>query len=163
LNRNCPDFEPLLLDRVAGALDDEGSRRLEAHLAGCFACRTEAAAIDRALSLAALPSPSSEELATVAAGAPRAATRWRANQSRRRFAGRLALALVASVVFALAVPWLVLDRRAPVPLPVETALAWEAPDLDAVWAAASIADPGSPDEPMPEVLFAELEEIELDP
>lgn len=163
MNRSCPDFEPRLLDRVAGALDEEGARSLEAHLTGCLSCRTEAADIDRALSLAALPSPSSEELAAVAAGAPRAASRWRADRSKRRFAGRLALVMAASAALALAVPWLLFDRHAPAPLPAETAVAWEAPDLDAVWAAASIADPGSPDEPMPEVLFAELEEIELDP
>jgi len=163
VNRVCPDFEPLLLDRVAGALDEEGARRLEAHLAGCLACRTEAAAVERALSLAALPPPSSEELATVAAGASGAVARWRADRSKRRFAGRLALAVAASVVFALTVPWLVFDRHATVPLPAETAVAWEAPDLDAVWAAASVADPGSSDEPMPEMLFAELEEIEIDP
>jgi hypothetical protein len=48
-------------------------------------------------------------------------------------------------------------------LPAETGVAWETPDLDAVWAAASVADPGSSDEPMPEMLFAELEEIEIDP
>lgn len=163
MNRSCPDFEPLLFDRVAGALDEEGARRLEAHLAGCLACRTEAAAIERTLSLTALPPPSSEEVAAVAAGAPGAVARWRADRSKRRFAGRLALAVAASAAFALAVPWSLSYRHAPVPLPAETAVAWEAPDLDAVWAAASVADLGSSDEPLPEMLFAELEDIDLDP
>lgn len=163
MNRVCPDFEPLLLDGVAGALDDEGARRLEAHLAECLTCRMEAAAIERALSLAALPPPSSEELAAVAAGSPGAVTRWRAERSTRRVAGRLAIAVAASAVLALAVPWLLFDRHAPAPLPAGTGVTWETPDLDAVWAAASVADPGSSDEPMPEMLFAELEEIELDP
>ncbi len=159
----CPEFEPLLLDRAAGSLDEDGEERLQAHLAGCLPCRTEAAAVDRALSLAALAPPSPEEAALVAAGAPGTAARWRAGRRERRFAGRLALAVAASAAFAVAVPWFLFTWHAPAAAVAEAGSAWEPPDLDLVWAAAAVADPGSADEPLPEMLFAELQEIDLDP
>jgi hypothetical protein len=158
----CPEFEPLLLDRAAGGLDADGEGRLQAHLVGCLPCRTEAAALDRALSLAALPPPSAEEMAAVASGAPGTAARWRDGRRQRRFAGRLALAVAASAAFAIAVPWFLLTWHAPAPA-AEVEAAWEPPDLDEVWAAAALADPGPADEPLPQMLFAELQEIDLDP
>jgi hypothetical protein len=164
VTRSCPDFEPLLLDRAAGTLDEGGARLLEAHLASCLPCRTEEAAVARALSLAVLPPPSAAEAAAVAAGAARAATAWRADRRERRFAGRIALAVAASAAFALAVPWFLFTWHAPAPPPsVEAEQSWEPPDLDAVWAAAAVADPDATDAPPSEVLFAELEEIDLDP
>jgi len=163
VNRTCSDFQPLLVDRAAGALDDDGARRLDAHLVACLPCRTELAAVERALSLAALPPPSTEELQAVSAAAPMAATRWRTDHRERRFAGRLALAVAASAVFALAVPWILFARHATVPPPAAgSAATWKLPDLDAVWAVSSLADPGTQDEAAPELLFAELEEIDFD-
>ena len=160
----CADFETLLLDRAAGALDDDGESRLEAHLADCLPCRTEAATLQQALALAALPPPSAREAAIVAAGAPVAAARWRAGRQERRFAGRLALAVAASAAFAVAVPWFLFTWHAPSPAPqAQVEAAWEPPDLDALWVASAVVDPDAPEEPLPEVLFAELEEIDFDP
>ncbi|MFN8059819.1 MAG: HEAT repeat domain-containing protein [Vicinamibacterales bacterium] len=41
----CEDAAALLPDAWAGTLDEEGRRRLEAHLSTCDACRTEATAL----------------------------------------------------------------------------------------------------------------------
>ena len=161
MNRPCPGFEPLLLDRAAGLLDPVGEARLERHLAGCPACRAEAEAVALALSLAALPPPSEAERAAVGQGAREALHRLRADRGRRRLAGGVLLAVAASAAFAVAVPWVLLSRHAPVAPPV-AATAWELPDLDAAWAAAAAADPEAPLEQDPEMLFAELQEIDLD-
>ena len=79
MNRPCPGFEPLLLDRAAGLLDTAGEARLDRHLAGCPACRAEADAIALALSLAALPPASAAERAAVGQGAREALDRLRAD------------------------------------------------------------------------------------
>ncbi len=168
MNRACPDVEPLLLDRAAGELGEADADRLERHLAGCPGCRAEADAVGLALSLAALPPASAAERVAAGQGAREALLRHRAGRRQRRFAGRVALAVAASAAFALAVPWYLLSRHSPVgppvapPAAVETATAWELPDLDAVWAAAAAADPEPFPEPEPEMLFAELQEIDLD-
>ena len=168
MNRACPELEPLLLDRAAGELGEADTARLERHLAGCPGCRAEADAVSLALSLAALPPASAAERAAAGQGAREALQRHRAGRSQRRFAGRMALAVAASAAFALAVPWYLLSRHAPVgppvapPAAVDAATAWELPDLDAAWAAAAAADPEPLPEPEPEMLFAELQEIDLD-
>jgi hypothetical protein len=164
VNAACPDLEPLILDRAAGLLDDAGAVRLERHLDGCPACRAEAEAVALALSLATLPPPSGAERAAVGQGAREALLRLRADRGRRRLAGGMLLALAASAAFAVAVPWILLSRQAPVaPMPAVAAGAgWELPDLDAAWAAAGAADPTALTEPEPEMLFAELQEIDLD-
>jgi hypothetical protein len=164
VNRPCPGFEPLLLDRAAGLLDPAGEARLDRHLAGCPSCRAEADAIALALSLAALPPPSTAERAAVGQGAREALQRLRAGRRRRRLAGGVLLAVAASAAFAVAVPWVLLSRQAPTgpPATVAAAPAWELPDLDAAWAAAGAADPDALAEPEPEMLFAELQEIDLD-
>jgi len=163
VNRACPAYEPLLLDRAAGELGAGDELRLDRHLAGCPACRAEADAIGLALSLAALPPVPPAEREAVGQGAREALLHHRAGRRQRRFAGRLALAVAASAAFALAVPWFLLSRHAPVAPPAAaTGTAWELPDLDAAWAAAAAADPDSFPEPEPEMLFAELQEIDLD-
>jgi anti-sigma factor RsiW len=155
MNRACPAFEPLLLDRAAGAIDPADRARLERHLDGCPACRAEADDVARALSLAALPPLSVAEREAVAL--------VRHRSGRRRLAGGLVLAIAASAAFAVAVPWYLLARHAaPLPRAVSAGVAWELPDLDAVWAATSLADPDDAAEPS-EVLFAELQEVDLDP
>ena len=161
MNRPCPGFEPLLLDRAAGLLDPVGEARLERHLAGCPACRAEAEAVALALSLAALPPPSAAERAAVGQGAREALHRLRADRRRRRLAGGVLLAVAASAAFAVAVPWVLLSSHAPVAPPV-AATGWELPDLDAAWAAAAAADPEAPLEQDPDMLFAELQEIDFD-
>ncbi len=72
--------------------------------------------------------------------------------------------MAASAAFALAVPWFLLSRQAPVapPASVATSAGWELPDLDAAWDAAAAADPDASAEPEPEMLFAELQEIDFD-
>ena len=168
MNRACPELEPLLVDRAAGELGEADTARLERHLAGCPGCRAEADAVSLALSLAALPPASAAERAAAGQGAREALSRHRAGRRQRRFAGRVALAVAASAAFALAVPWYLLSRHAPVgppvapPAAVDAATAWELPDLDAAWAAAAAADPEAFPEPEPEMLFAELQEIDLD-
>jgi anti-sigma factor RsiW len=57
----CPAYEPLLLDRAAGALAPGDAGRLEAHLSGCAGCRAEGAAFADVLDLVRLPPPSAEE------------------------------------------------------------------------------------------------------
>jgi anti-sigma factor RsiW len=161
MTRACPAFEPLLLDRAAGAIDAEDRARLERHLETCPACRAEAAAVERALSLAALPPLADEEREAVARGGREALVRHRSG--RRRLAGGLVLAIAASAAFAVAVPWYLLSRHAaPPPQESSAGVAWELPDLDAVWAATDLSDSDAAAEPT-EVLFAELQEVDLDP
>jgi len=164
VNRPCPGFEPLLLDRAAGLLDPVGEARLDRHLAACPACRAGADAIALALSLAALPPPSAAERAAVGQGARQALHRLRADGRRRRLAGGVLIAVAASAAFAVAVPWVLLSRHAPVAPPAAVAgtTGWTLPDLDAAWAAAAAADPESSLEDDPEMLFAELQEIDFD-
>jgi hypothetical protein len=174
VNRPCPAFEPLLLDRAAGLLDDAGGVRLDRHLEGCPACRAEAAAIALALSLATLPSVPAAERAGLGQGGRETLLRFRADRSRRRFAARVLLAVAASAAFAVAVPWWLLSRQAPVAPPAAVAAAtttaeppgteWELPDLDAAWAASADPSADSPGvaEAEPLVLFAELQEIDFD-
>ena len=170
MSRACPAYEPLLLDRAAGELGEADGARLERHLDGCPACRAEAEAVGLALSLATLPPVPPAEREAVAQGAREALLRHRAGRRQRRIAGGLALAVAASAVFALGTSGYLLSRRAPVAPPaagatataVVTAAGWELPDLDAAWAAAAAADPEAFPEPEPEMLFAELQEIDFD-
>ncbi|MEI6223899.1 MAG: zf-HC2 domain-containing protein [Deltaproteobacteria bacterium] len=161
MTRACPAFEPLLLDRAAGAIDAVDRARLERHLETCAPCRAEAADVERALSLAALPPLPDAEREAVARGGREALLRHRSG--RRRLAGGLVLAIAASAAFAVAVPWYLLSRHAaPPPQEASTGVAWELPDLDAVWAATDLSDSDAAAEPS-EVLFAELQEVDLDP
>lgn len=167
MNRPCPEFEPLLLDRAAGALDPALAPGLARHLAGCPACRSEVEAVERALALAALPPLPEAERVAVAQGAREALLRHRSARKQRRFAGELAIAVAVSAAFALAVPWYLLSRHAPRPPPAGPAVlvpaaTWDLPDLDAAWAASAVADPDATTEAEPEMLFAELQEIDLD-
>ncbi len=172
MNRPCPAFEPLLLDRAAGLLDDAGGVRLDRHLEGCPACRAEAAAIALALSLATLPPVPAAERSELGQGGRETLLRLRVDRSRRRFAAQVMLAVAASAAFAVAVPWWLLSRHAPVAPAAAVAAAtvepagteWELPDLDAAWAASAdpAADTADLAEAEPLVLFAELQEIDFD-
>ncbi len=174
MNRACPEFEPLLIDLAAGDVAPADLPRLEAHLAGCDACRAEAGIFGQALALAALPPPTPAEREAVARGAGEAVARHR-RRHRRGLAGGL-LAIAAGVAVAIGVPQLV---RSPGPDAVSaaagaaavtsatgsdaTATDWQVPDLDAAWAASAVADPdaaldGEPT-PEPEMLFAEALEV----
>ncbi|MEI7704216.1 MAG: zf-HC2 domain-containing protein [Deltaproteobacteria bacterium] len=150
MSHACPHFEPLILDRAGGALAPGDAARLDRHLAGCAPCREQAEAVALALSLAALPPPSDRERVAVAEGARSALRHDGRLRSRRRFGGGIAIALAASVALFLAVK----DRGPADP-------GWTPPDLDAVWAATAASDPDATEEPA-EVLFAELQEVDLD-
>jgi len=166
----CTGYATALADRAAGILPPVELARLERHLDGCPACRAEADLLAQALDLAALPPPPAAELAALAAGSREALVRERGRVREGRFARRMALAVAASAAFAVAVPWYLLSRHAP---PVEPTAApaaatvavqeWDLPDLDAAWAATAAVDPGAPADELPEVLFAELQEVDLDP
>jgi hypothetical protein len=171
VNRACPEFEPLLIDLAAGDVPPADLARLEAHLAGCDACRAEAGVFGQALALAALPPPTPAEREAVARGAGEAIARHRRqHRHRRRRLGGL-LAVAAGVAVAIGVPQLVRERSPVPPAPVAASAAagdaaamdWQVPDLDAVWAASAVADPdgaldGEPT-PEPEMLFAEALEV----
>jgi anti-sigma factor RsiW len=162
----CSGYETALADRAAGILPPAERARLERHLEACPACRAEADLLGQALDLAALPPPPPAELAAVAAGAREALLGERALLRERRFARRMALAVAASAAFAVAVPWYLLSRHAPPARPAAAPVAvreWDLPDLDAAWDAAAAIDPAAPDDEQPEVLFAELQEVDLDP
>ncbi|HEX9242615.1 MAG TPA: zf-HC2 domain-containing protein [Anaeromyxobacter sp.] len=146
----CTDFEVLLSLRAAGALEPAEAARTEAHLAGCAACRAEAAADEAVLRLATLPPPSAAERRAVAALAADALATLRRREARaaswkRATVGFAAAAALALVVVAPAV----LGRKGPVlppaPAPVTTAAtaqvdAWQAPDLDTLWTEADVLD-----------------------
>lgn len=141
----CHDVEPLLLGRSAGDLDAEGAARLDAHLAGCAACRAEAAALDRTLSLVRLPAPDAGEHAALSGLADSLRTARVAAARRRawpvRFAAGLAVA-AAAAAFLVAPAY---TRRAPTLTAEEAAQArasaataapaprWAVPDPDELW------------------------------
>jgi anti-sigma factor RsiW len=138
----CRDVEPLLLDRAAGDLDPAGAERLDQHLAGCAACRAEAAALDRTLSLVRLPPPDAAERAALSGLADSVRAARTAAVRRRawpvRFAAGLAVA-AAAAAFLVAPAF---TRRAPTLTPEEEALAraaatptprWAVPDPDELW------------------------------
>ncbi len=104
-NRPCPDQEPLLLDRAAGAIDAATAARLEAHLAGCEACRAEAQALDSALEAARLPPPPEAELRALERAQAATLRHWRGAEGSRRnrsllqgFSAGFAVAAAAAVL-----------------------------------------------------------------
>jgi len=137
----CHDVEPLLLDRSTGDLADADSARLDEHLAGCAACRAEAAALDRALALVRLPPPDAAERAALAGLADSIRLAQQARAQRRAWPARFAavLAVAAAAAFLVAPAF---TRRAPTLTPEEVALAraaaapasrWTVPDPDELW------------------------------
>jgi anti-sigma factor RsiW len=150
VNPACQDLEVLLSLRAAGALEPGEAARVEAHLAGCAACRADLAAAEEALRLATLPPPSEAErhatdglardaLAKLRRGEARAAS-WKPAVAGFAAAAALALALVAPAVV----------RKRPAILPpapttagaaaTAEADAWQSPDLDTLWSDADVLD-----------------------
>jgi anti-sigma factor RsiW len=144
----CTGFEGLLLDRAAGDLSQADEARLDAHLAGCDACRVEGEALAAALSMAALPPPSEAERAALTGLAESVRMEQRRAELRLRPPLRYAaamLAVAAAAAFLLAPAF---SRRGPSLPPAELAAAglagagageWEAPDSDEVWTASDLA------------------------
>ena len=135
----CRDLEVLVSLHAAGALDASESARVEAHLAGCAACRAVAGDLADALSLAKLPPVSDAErrafqdLGDRTLAALRRSMRVR-SIGKRIAAGLAAAAAAAAVVLAPAV----VQRDGAAPPPEEAA--WQQPDLDAIWSDASVLD-----------------------
>lgn len=157
----CPEFETMLLDRAGGSLDDAAAARLETHLAGCEACRAEAAALAETLSAARLSPPSEAEQRALDRAQVATLRHWRGAEGSRRnrsllqgFSAGFAVAAASAVLViapgayrraqpAGAGP----DAAAALPDEAASALAaagseataaWE-PDLDAVWEDAALA------------------------
>jgi anti-sigma factor RsiW len=138
----CTGFRALLLDRLTDDVGPADAARLEAHLAGCPACRAEGEALGTALTMASLPPASEPERAALTGLAESVRLEQRrAELGLRpplRYAAAL-LAVAAAVAFLLAPAF---TRRSPGAPPAAVAAApqaWEAPDADEVWTAAALA------------------------
>jgi anti-sigma factor RsiW len=157
----CPEFETMLLDRAGGSLDDAAAVRLETHLAGCEACRAEAAALSEALSAARLPPPSEAEERALDRAQVATLRHWRGAEGSRRnrslmqgFSAGFAVAAAAAVLViapgayrraqqagaggAVGAPGEAATALAATGSDPDGADAWE-PDLDAVWEEAALA------------------------
>ena len=141
----CKDFDLLLTLHATAALEPSEASRLEAHLAGCAACRAEAAQDAEALALAKLPPPSEAERRALA-DLPRRAVSALHRADRRRAGWKRAaagIALAAAALLAVLAPTVL--RRPPEPPPIQlaaTALAWQEPDLDTIWDDSAVLDFG---------------------
>ncbi len=105
VTRPCPEFETLLLDRAAGSIAAAAAARLETHLAGCEACRAEAAALQAALAAARLPPPSEAEQRALDRAQVATLRHWRGAEGSRRnrslmqgFSAGFAVAAAAAVL-----------------------------------------------------------------
>lgn len=143
----CKDFEPLLSLRAAGALAPAEAAPLEAHLAGCAACRAEAAACAEVLSLAKLPPPTEDERRATAGLAAGALAVLHRREGRTTSWKRTAAAVLAAAALLVAVlaPALLGKKPAAPPYglgggPSATAAVWEEPDLDALWSDAEVLE-----------------------
>jgi anti-sigma factor RsiW len=135
----CLDFESLIRDRLTGDLDEAGATRLDAHLAGCPACRAEANGLDEILSLAKLPPPSQKEMHTLEGVTEGVLRTFRFGERRRSVVRGMAVGvLVAAAVVVMALAPALM--RGP---PSAESNPWEVPDLDALWTVSSIVDPDS--------------------
>lgn len=144
----CADWLPLLTDRAAGEVAAGDAARLEAHLAGCAACRAEGEALAEVLSMAALPPPAQAERDALTGLAEAVRLEQRRTELRGRPPLRVAAALLA---VAAAVAFLVapaFSHRTTVDAPAARLAAapagWEPPDADELWTASDLAsDDGS--------------------
>ena len=163
MTAECRELEVALSLRAAGALDADEAARLEAHLAGCPACRAEVERTAELLDLARLPPPTLAEHRALSDLSVRVAAAMKPEVapvragSGLRSARRLAAGiLVASGIAAVAIVPLVVRRQRPPPAAteeVETASApasapaaegkpgesgWQEPDLDTLWQDAAV-------------------------
>ncbi len=142
---DCREIEVLVSLRAAGALEPEEASRVEAHLAGCAACRAEAKADAEALSLAKLPPPTDAELRAMRDLTGRTLEALRRIERRRFVRRRLVagLAVAAAAGIALLAP-AALRRSPTVPEPPPAADApqatWEVPDVDLLWEDAGVIE-----------------------
>lgn len=101
----CVEFEGLILDRAAGEISPEDDARLEAHQAGCKACRAAERETRQALEFAALPAPTAAELAALDGVAQGVRAALRAAEHRRIWMRGALAGLVAAAAAAVLFLW----------------------------------------------------------
>jgi len=136
----CRDHDVLLSLRAAGALDAAESVRVEAHLAGCAACRAEADALAAALGLARLPPVSDAERRVLGELPERTLAALRRSSRRRSLGKRFAAVFAAAAAAAALVLAPAVLRKDPGAPAGEAEVAWEAPDLDGIWNDTAVID-----------------------
>ncbi len=146
----CREIEVLLSLRATGALEPEEASRVEAHLAGCPACRSEAEVEATALELAKLPPPSAAEERAMRDLTGRTLEALRRGE-RRRFVGRRlvgGIAVAAAAGLALLAPAALRRTTTTVPEapPAAVQASWEVPDVDTLWADAGVLDENADEE-----------------
>ena len=158
----CSSYEPLLLDRAAGALEPAAAARLEAHLAACEGCRAEASALEATLAAARLAPPSEAEQRALSRAQASTLRHWRGTEGSRRnrslvwgFSAGFAVAAAAAVlVVAPGAYHRARDARAGAAASAAAQTSagagqggdsWE-PDLDADWEVAALAMGDAPAE-----------------
>jgi len=105
MSTDCEMLGALLSERRRGELGPDGTRLLEAHLAGCARCRDEARELEAVLAAVELPPISAEELDALRAR--------RVGQAPPRKAGRESWRLPAVLVAAAAAAVLTITVRPP--------------------------------------------------
>jgi len=136
VNRECRELQALRAAAAAGDLSGEEAARLEGHLLACAECR-EALSRDRELvDLVRLPPIGAAE-GLVLGDLPGRTLAALKRRDRRRGLFRRYLsgvAVAAALVAALLTP-VYLRNRSPgiAPAPPSTEVAWQEPDLDALW------------------------------
>jgi len=111
----CPEFDTLLLDQAAGALEPESARCLEEHLKVCPACGAEAEALAQTVALSRMPEPSSREVRALSSLPFTTLAAWRRQERRGEVVRRsmIGIALAASVASFVVAPIALNKRRTP--------------------------------------------------
>ncbi len=139
----CAGYLPILSDRASGEIAAGDAARLDAHLAGCAACRAEAEALATLFSMVALPPPTDAEHRALAGLAEAVRLEQRRGALRLRAPIRYAAALLAAAAAAAFLVAPAFTRRSPSLSAGDVAAAeargWEAPDADELWAASDLA------------------------
>lgn len=154
MNPECHEVEVLVSLRAAGAggeLSPAEAGRLDAHLERCPACRQALERGRELMDLVRLPAPDAAEDLALADLPARALAELRRRDRRRGLARRVmaaaaGMAVAAGLVLALLSPALFRGRGPELPglaSPAATQVAWEEPDMDALWNASAIVEYGS--------------------
>lgn len=151
MNAECREIEVLLSLRAAGAgaeLSGPDAARLDVHLQRCPACRDELERSRKLLELVRLPTPDASEGLALADLPSRALIELRRRDRRRGMARRVVaaaagMAVAAGLVFALLSPAMFGGRVTELAGSTSGAaeqVAWEEPDMDALWNESAILD-----------------------
>ena len=150
MSTDCRDLEVLVSLRASGgpdALDAAEAARLDAHLAGCAACRAELDASARALSLARLP-PLFETERRAMRDFPARVLGKLHEKDRRRSRVRRALVVAAGIAVAAGLGVVVVapalfEKKPGVPVQFAESQqeeSWQVPDMDTLWSDADVVD-----------------------